>query len=412
MTICLLAGGFFLLRWMLHNHLFVSTEDAQVKGNLVGISSKVAARVLELKAEEGDEVKKGEILARLDDREIQASLLQAQAAAEASLIDEKSFGEDIALKKQETLLKVGLAQDTMSSSQENLSSSQEDLKMQEEIALTEVKRQQDAIESAQDSLAQTKAVKENAELEAQRAEKLFLKGAVSKQDKENALLRKISAQKTAQASNENLEQQEKLLIIAKSRLRTIQMKLSAFRTAKNSLESSSRNLQLAQLADQRVAVDRKKLLGLKAKLKEAGAKAEYYEILLGETTIKSPVNGQVARRNINLGEVTTPGVPIFYLLDEDKIWIQANVQEGSIRRVKPGAEAEIKIDAYPGKKFQGTVQFIGAAASSEFSLFPSDNPSGNFIKVSHRIPVRIQVDDPENLLKPGMNAIVDIRSRR
>ena len=408
-TVMLIVGAFFLARWMIHNLMYVSTDDAQVKGNLAGTATKVSARVLELKAEEGDKVKKGEILARLDDRELKASLREAEARAKACLIDEKTSQDDLGLRKQETGLKIGLAQDSLKSSQENLTISQQDLAMQDETAQTEVNRQQDAVEAAQDGLAQARAIMDNADLEAQRAQKLFLKGAISKQDQEKAQLHKISARKTAQASQENLEQQQKLLVIAKSRLRTIKMKQGAFQTAENNLESSARNLQLARLADTRIAVDREKIAGLKAKLEEAKAKTDYYRVLLGETVVKSPVTGQVARRNINLGEVTSPGTPLFYLLDEENIWVQAHIQENRIRQVKPGAEVKIHIDAYPGKLFRGRVQFVGAAATSEFSLFPSESSSGNFIKVTHRIPVRIEVDNSRGWLKPGMNAVVDIR---
>ncbi|HSR11104.1 MAG TPA: HlyD family secretion protein, partial [Thermodesulfobacteriota bacterium] len=65
----------------------------------------------------------------------------------------------------------------------------------------------------------------------------------------------------------------------------------------------------------------------------------------------------------------------------------------------------------PGKEFEGKVEFIGSAASSEFALLPSENPSGNFIKVTHRIPVRITVKDPEHRLKPGMMVFVAIEGK-
>jgi membrane fusion protein (multidrug efflux system) len=70
----------------------------------------------------------------------------------------------------------------------------------------------------------------------------------------------------------------------------------------------------------------------------------------------------------------------------------------------------IKADAFPGHVFKGQVESIGAAAISEFALLPSDNPSGNFIKITQRLPVRIFLKDPENLLKPGMMVVVSIEA--
>jgi membrane fusion protein (multidrug efflux system) len=92
-------------------------------------------------------------------------------------------------------------------------------------------------------------------------------------------------------------------------------------------------------------------------------------------------------------------------------WVVANVEETKVRRVCAGAKVNIEADAFPGHVFEGRVESVGAAALSEFALLPSDNPSGNFIKITHRLPVRIFVKDPQNLLKPGMMVVVAIEAR-
>lgn len=76
-----------------------------------------------------------------------------------------------------------------------------------------------------------------------------------------------------------------------------------------------------------------------------------------------------------------------------------------------GAKAHIEADAYPGQNLEGRVAFIGAAALSEFALLPTENPSGNFIKITHRIPVRLAVKDPENRLRLGMMVLVAIEAK-
>ncbi|MCX5906787.1 MAG: efflux RND transporter periplasmic adaptor subunit, partial [Deltaproteobacteria bacterium] len=92
-------------------------------------------------------------------------------------------------------------------------------------------------------------------------------------------------------------------------------------------------------------------------------------------------------------------------------WVVANVEETEVRRVRQGAKVKIEVDAYPKEKFEGQVEFIGAAALSEFALLPADNPSGNFVKITHRLPVRVSVKDPQNLLRPGMMVAVGIEAR-
>ena len=76
--------------------------------------------------------------------------------------------------------------------------------------------------------------------------------------------------------------------------------------------------------------------------------------------------------------------------------------------MRTGANVRVEVDAFPGREFEGRVEFIGAAALSEFALLPADNPSGNYIKITHRLPVRIAVRDPDNLLRPGMNVVAAI----
>jgi membrane fusion protein (multidrug efflux system) len=87
------------------------------------------------------------------------------------------------------------------------------------------------------------------------------------------------------------------------------------------------------------------------------------------------------------------------------------VEETHVRRVRQAAEVKVEVDAFPNRTFEGRVEFIGAAALSEFALLPADNPSGNFIKITHRLPVRISVKDPQNLLKPGMMVVVEIKAQ-
>ena len=97
--------------------------------------------------------------------------------------------------------------------------------------------------------------------------------------------------------------------------------------------------------------------------------------------------------------------------DPSEKWVVANVEETKIRRVQRGARARVEADAFSDRAFEGKVEFIGAAAISEFALLPADNPSGNFIKITHRLPVRIAVQDPENHLRPGMMLVVEIESK-
>ena len=125
----------------------------------------------------------------------------------------------------------------------------------------------------------------------------------------------------------------------------------------------------------------------------------------------SPISGIVSKRFSDQGQIVQAGQPVFVVNDPGEKWVVANVEETKIRRVQRGATAKVKADAFPKRPFEGKVEFVGSAATSEFALLPADNPSGNFIKITHRLPVRISISDPENQLRPGMMVVVDIEAK-
>jgi membrane fusion protein (multidrug efflux system) len=120
----------------------------------------------------------------------------------------------------------------------------------------------------------------------------------------------------------------------------------------------------------------------------------------------SPVQGTVAKKSARPGEVVQRGQPIFMLVDASRFWVEANVEETEIRFVKPGNHVTIRVDSYPGRDFTGKVAEVGEATVSEFSLFSPQKLTGQFIKSTQRLPVKISVENPDNLLKIGMLAVV------
>jgi membrane fusion protein (multidrug efflux system) len=89
------------------------------------------------------------------------------------------------------------------------------------------------------------------------------------------------------------------------------------------------------------------------------------------------------------------------------VWVEANVKETAIGLLKPGMKAQVRIDAYPGRVFTGEIYRIGQAATSKFALLPDPNPSGNFTKITQRLPIRVAVRQIDGLLKPGMMVEVE-----
>jgi membrane fusion protein (multidrug efflux system) len=133
-----------------------------------------------------------------------------------------------------------------------------------------------------------------------------------------------------------------------------------------------------------------------------------------DTRVTAPFTGVVAKRWLLPGDVVQPGQPVLTIYDIDSTWVTAVFEETKLRFLPVGTRVDMTVDAYPDRTFEGTVILIGAAAASQFSLIPPANASGNFTKVTQRVPIRIAIDrasgagaDPVRLL-PGMSVVVTV----
>jgi membrane fusion protein (multidrug efflux system) len=184
-----------------------------------------------------------------------------------------------------------------------------------------------------------------------------------------------------------------------------------YRTRVAELEEARNKLREARAETQRLAVLDSEIIILVHEEDELKAQLERQRLDLKDRTIGSPVTGVVDRVFVEEGEYVTPGQRLLLVHDPKKVWIDANVKETDIRKVKVGQIADITVDAFPDKKFKGRVIAIGNAATSEFALLPTPNPSGNFTKITQRLRVRVAIDQEQNLLRPGMmvEVFIDVR---
>ncbi len=129
-------------------------------------------------------------------------------------------------------------------------------------------------------------------------------------------------------------------------------------------------------------------------------------------TIHSPLNGQVAERIAQVGQVVSKGQAVVSLVDPRDTWVTAKVKETRMGRVRIGQKVDIMIDAYPGRKFHGHVFQVLPTSAAAISLLPPENASGTFVKVTQRVPVRITIDDARDIvLRPGLSSEIRIHVR-
>ncbi|WP_245492359.1 HlyD family secretion protein, partial [Mesorhizobium sp. M4A.F.Ca.ET.020.02.1.1] len=117
---------------------------------------------------------------------------------------------------------------------------------------------------------------------------------------------------------------------------------------------------------------------------------------LAQTTVTAPADGVISQASsFKPGQYVAVGTPLFSLVETGDTWIDANFKETQLTHMKPGQKAEIIVDTYPDKTFEATVKAIGAGTGAEFSLLPAQNATGNWVKVTQRIPVRLELTDPD-----------------
>ena len=148
-----------------------------------------------------------------------------------------------------------------------------------------------------------------------------------------------------------------------------------------------------------------------AAVQAAAAALKQAELDLERTEVKAPADGLIANFTLQPGNMVTPGTPLFVVIASNEYWIDANFKETQLKDVRPGQRVEIKTDMYPDHVFHGTVQSLSGGSGAAFSLLPPQNATGNWVKVTQRVPVRIRVEDPDaaHPLRIGTTATVKVR---
>ncbi|MDB5411122.1 MAG: hemolysin, partial [Rhodospirillales bacterium] len=170
-------------------------------------------------------------------------------------------------------------------------------------------------------------------------------------------------------------------------------------------ETASRN-QLAVLRAQRKQQEAKAL--------QAAATRDLARNDLANTQIRSPVDGIVGNKGVRLGQYVKAGTQLLAVVPLSQSYIVANFKETQLTRMQPGQPVQIRVDAFPDRKFEGHVESVSPASGSQWSIMPPENATGNFTKIVQRVPVRIAVpsDGPDAAqLRPGLSVTVSVDTR-
>ncbi len=331
--------------WLAHRWTHVYIDDSRIAANLVTVSSEVSGRVLDVPVVIGDAVKKGDLLVRID--RSQTKLERDAIEAQIAAVE----AEKQQLRAQQDMIRVQIAKKV-------------------DAAKAEVAAAEAAHRASQ-------AVLEKAQSHYDRIATLARRNVVSEQNREEA-----------QAERSTAEQQENA---TKARIAT-----------------AKANLAVAEAQAAEIEVLERQIAVLESRKSAQIAERDRKDVEIDRGTIRASFDGVVGTTFVDAGEYVSPGARLLVYHDPSKVWVDANVKETDFSRLKLGAPAKITVDAYSDVEFKGKVIRLGEAATSQFALLPSPNPSGNFTKITQRVPIRIAVDQKDGLLRPGMMVEVSV----
>lgn len=416
-AVLLILGAIWFSRLALQEFLLldrlmnVYTNDAQIKMDAYAIKAGVTGEVQEVLVKEGDSIQKDQILLRLVQDDIQAELQKAEAAAESILEQFNEMRLEIPLAYVQAKNEVTRAQAMLETKEQGSQRADVLLAVQRDRKNKMVAEHHASIEAARANIREQEAAVREAEMNLQRAQSLSQEGIVSQDRLDAARTAYERAQARLQAVQEQARQAQEHYPAGDSpqmirvHEKDIERQRAEVNEQKAALEVARTNLRMVELREQRLKVQ-------EAKYKEALAQVEAFRLKLAKTTIRSPAAGIVGYRNIEPGEIARGDAgspPIIVIHDPQKFWIEANIWESDINRVRLGSPVQIWVDAFKtsalgrGKPFRGSVLRINPTTSSEVSGLP---PERFFTRREQKVAVKVSLEDMHPGLRAGMLAEV------
>lgn len=222
--------------------------------------------------------------------------------------------------------------------------------------------------------------------------------------KDQALAQQAKAQANYLNAQEDYKRQRGVDPRATSQ-RNIDAANSQLRSARAELESAKAQVEVASQIQLQIRQQETNVEARQQQVAQAQAQLNTANLNLSYTEVRAPYDGFVTKRNVQVGTLVQAGSSLFSLVSPD-VWITANFKESQLERMNPGDKVEITVDAWPDMKLEGHVDSIQMGSGSRFSAFPSENATGNYVKIVQRVPVKIVVDkglDPNKPLPLGLS---------
>ena len=354
------------------------TDDAQVNGHLIQVSSRIAGQVQKVYVDENQLVKAGDVIAQLDPSDYQIAVENAEAALASAQANAAAADVNVPI----TSINTG---SNLSSAGANLSGSQ--------AGVAQARQQ---LEAAKARVAQASANNKKAQADLERYKPLVEKDVISKQQFDSAVASADAAKAALSDANANERAAEDGVRVASEREKEAQA-----------------GLKYAQTGPQQVAAQSARARQALAQVAQAQAQLDQAKLNLSYTKIVAPTAGIITRKSVEINQNLAPGQNLLTLVSLEGLWVTANFKETQLKHMSASQDVEIEVDS-TGKTYHGKVTQIGGATGSVLSLFPPENATGNYVKVVQRVPVRVDFtdlagEDSKHELRPGLSVEPKVR---
>ena len=360
-----------------------STDDAEIDGHIYPVNARVSGQVVKVNFDDGQVVRKGDVLVQVDPTDYQVALERAKADyADAQ-------AQALAARYGVPVQSVGSVSQIRSAGADMAS------------ALSGVVAARKQVEAAQQQVveAEANAVKLNKDVE--RYRQLLGKREISQQQFDQAIAAAAAENATVSARQAELSAAQAQVKIAEAHI-----------------EQANAEVKNAQATPNTVAATKARAESADAQALRYKAALDQAQLNLTYTTIVAPVDGVVGKRSVNVGDNIAVGQDLMAVVPLNDVWVTANFKETQLAHMQPGEPVKIKVDTYGGRKWNGHVTSIGGATGAKYSLLPPENATGNYVKVVQRIPVRIDFDghdkpdfNTDGMLRPGMSVDPEVKVR-
>jgi membrane fusion protein, multidrug efflux system len=383
------VGGYILWQRL---SVTESTDDAQIDGTIVPLSSRITGNVVAVMAQDEVAVKAGDVLVQLDTKDLQVAVAKAQADladAEANLASARSD--------------VPAASVSSTSTMSNARSGKEDAAAAVSSAEQQLGGLRARLAVVQANVRVAQANRNKAAQDVERYRALVAKDEISRETFDQAVSAEQAASATVEAQQAGVTEAQQNIAVAERSVEQARARLS----------QADSQVEAAKAGPEQVKGTEARAQAAMARVEQKRADVEQAKLNLSYATIAAPINGIVGRKSVDVGQNIAAGQQLMVIVALDDIWVTANFKETQLKDMRIGQKTSIEVDANE-RTYSGKVERIAGASGAKFSLLPPENATGNYVRVVQRIPVRISIDPGQNddhALRPGLSVTPKVQIR-